>query len=78
MAVARSRGFTLIGVLMVTLATMPTYQPSASVTITVHEASRGGWSATAVSGGVVRRCYLFVGSAAPVGAATQEGQVACS
>ena len=61
-----------------TLATMPTYQPSASVVITVNEASQGGWSATASSSGVVRRCYLFVGSAAPVGAATQEGQVACS
>jgi type IV pilus assembly protein PilA len=61
-----------------TLATMPSYQPSASVAITVNEASQGGWSATASSSGVVRRCYLFVGSAAPVGAATQEGQVACS
>jgi prepilin-type N-terminal cleavage/methylation domain-containing protein len=61
-----------------TLASMPMYQPSASVTITVNEASQGGWSATATSSGVVRQCYLFVGSAAPVGAATQEGQVACS
>lgn len=128
MAVARSRGFTLIEMLMVvviigilvtimiprfantkekalvttmksdlrnlasaeesyyydyaiyttTLATMPMFQPSASVTITVNEASLGGWSATAASSGVVRQCYLFVGSAAPVGAATQEGQVACS
>ena len=60
------------------LATMPMYQPSASVTITINEASQGGWSATAASSGVVRRCYLFVGSAASVGAATQEGQVACS
>ena len=60
------------------LAVLPAYQPSAGVTISVNEASAGGWSATAASNGVVRQCYLFVGSAAPVGAATQEGQVACS
>ena len=60
------------------LTLMPTFQPSPSVTITVHEATQGGWSATAASSGVVRQCYLFVGSAVPVGAATQDGQVACS
>jgi len=60
------------------LAGMPSYQPSTGTSITVNEATAGGWSATAASNGVVRRCFLFVGSAAPVGAATQEGQVACN
>lgn len=128
MAVARSRGFTLIEMLMVvviigilvtvmiprfantkekalvttmksdlrnlasaeesyyydyssyttSLGMMPMFQPSAGVTITVNEATVGGWSATAASNGTVRQCYLFVGSTAPVGVATQEGQVACN
>jgi type IV pilus assembly protein PilA len=59
-------------------AGLPSFQPSVGVTITVNEATLGGWSATAASVGAVRRCFLFVGSAAPVGAATQEGQVACN
>jgi prepilin-type N-terminal cleavage/methylation domain-containing protein len=59
------------------LALLPSFQPSADVSVQVNEASAGGWSATATSSAVVRRCFLFVGGAAPVGAATQEGQVAC-
>ncbi len=61
----------------VSFAGMPSFQPSVGVGVTVNEAGRGGWSATAASSTAVRQCYLFVGSAAPVGAATQEGQVAC-
>ena len=60
------------------LAGLPSYQASAGVSVTVNEATVGGWSATAASSGVVRQCFLFVGNAAPVGAATQEGQVACN
>jgi len=59
-------------------AGMPSFQPSVGVTITVNEATRAGWSASAASNGAVRQCYLYVGNAAPVGAATQEGQVACN
>ena len=59
------------------LAGMPTYQPSPSVSVTVNQATVGGWSATASSNGTVRQCFLFVGSASPIGAATQEGQSAC-
>jgi prepilin-type N-terminal cleavage/methylation domain-containing protein len=60
------------------LTRMPSYQTSPGVTITVGEASQGGWSATAASNGTARQCFLFVGNAAPVGVATQEGQVACN
>jgi len=59
------------------LAGLPSYQTSPSVTVTVNQATQGGWAATARSSGVTRQCYLFVGSATPVGSATQEGQVAC-
>ena len=61
-----------------TLAFMPSYQASPSVTITVNQATQGGWSATAQSSGVTRQCFLFVGGVSPVGVATQEGQVACN
>jgi len=60
------------------LAGMPSFQPSVGVAITIDEAGQAGWSATAADNGTVRQCYLYVGSAAPVGAATQEGQVACN
>ena len=61
-----------------TLAWLPSYQTSPSVTVTVNQATQGGWAATAQSSGVTRQCFLFVGSATPVGVATQEGQVACN
>ncbi len=60
------------------LGLLPSYLPSAGVSITVNEATVGGWSATAASNNVTRQCFLFVGSATPVGAAIQEGQVACN
>jgi len=61
-----------------TLSLIPTFQPSVGVTVTVDQAGVGGWSATAVNNGTVKQCFLFVGSVAPVGVATQEGQVACN
>jgi type IV pilus assembly protein PilA len=57
---------------------LPSYQPSVGVTVSVNQATQGGWSATAASATVTRQCFLFVGNATPVGAATQEGQVACN
>ena len=60
------------------LAGMPALQASPGVTITVNEASAGGWSATTASTGTTKQCYLFVGNAAHVGVAMQEGQVACN
>jgi prepilin-type N-terminal cleavage/methylation domain-containing protein len=57
---------------------MNKYQPSAGGTIVVNEATKVGWSATASSTGTGRKCYLFMGTAAPVGVASQEGVAVCS
>ncbi len=55
------------------------YNPSAGVVITLGAATPGGWSATAsFPTQTLRTCALFVGSAAPIGPATTEGQVACT
>jgi len=51
---------------------------SPNVTITVNEATILGWSATAEHAQSLVECYLFVGDAAPVGAATVEGSLECS
>jgi prepilin-type N-terminal cleavage/methylation domain-containing protein len=53
------------------------YRPSTGVSISFGEATMGGWSATAKHPNSLRDCYLFVGNAAPIGTATQEGQVSC-
>ena len=60
------------------LVMLNNFQPSAGVTIVVNAANGGGWSATASHGVSLKRCYLFYGSAAPIGTATQEGKVSCS
>ena len=64
-------------------ATLATVQPrgfetSKDVTLTVNEATSTGWSATASHVGTTDKCYLFLGSAAPVGSAVSEGLVSCS
>jgi len=61
-----------------TLGNLASYRPSTGVTITVSQATMGGWSASASHTNAPRQCFLFVGNASPVGAATQEGQVACN
>ena len=60
------------------LALLNNYQPTAGVTIVVNTATGGGWSATASHSVTTKKCYLFYGSAAPLGTATQEGKVSCS
>lgn len=60
------------------LLTAGGFNLSAGVTITIAEATATGWAATAShsqSSGV--ECALFSGTAAPVGAATEEGVIAC-
>jgi len=57
--------------------TMLPYTASNGVSVTVTQATAGGWSGSASSANTPRQCFLFVGSASPLGAATQEGQVAC-
>jgi prepilin-type N-terminal cleavage/methylation domain-containing protein len=59
------------------LAALTAFRPSTGAVITINEATTGGWSATAKHPNSLRDCYVYVGNAAPVGAATQEGQVAC-
>ncbi|MFC1639830.1 type IV pilin protein [Gemmatimonadota bacterium] len=54
------------------------YSPSANVTISVNEATILGWSATADHTESLVECYLFVGDASPIGAATVEGNLECS
>lgn len=53
------------------------FRVSQGVSITVNQATIGGWSASASHRSASKQCYLFFGSAAPVGAASAEGQIAC-
>ena len=56
-----------------------TYNPSSGVTVTVVEATAGGWSATATMPSMTSRtCAIYYGSAAPVAPANAEGQVKCT
>ena len=59
-------------------AQMNNYAPTVGVAITVNEATQKGWSATAISVNTARRCYVFSGTAAPIGTATLEGNICCS
>ena len=54
------------------------FDTSPDVTILVNEATILGWSATAEHAQSLAECYLFVGDAAPVGAATTEGSLKCN
>ncbi len=60
------------------LAVLGSFNPTVGVSIVVNEAGKKGWSATAASANSPRQCFLFVGSASPVGVATQEGQITCN
>jgi type IV pilus assembly protein PilA len=51
---------------------------SPGVAVVVNEATFLGWSATASHAQVFTQCYIFVGDAAPVGTAVNEGSVDCS
>ena len=61
-----------------TLAQMANFAPTLGVTITVNEATKVGWSATAISANTPRQCYVFSGNAAAIGSATIEGNISCS
>ncbi len=56
---------------------LPVFNSSAGVSVTINEATISGWSGSASNANSTRQCFLFVGNAAPVGVATQDGQVAC-
>ncbi len=51
---------------------------STGVTLTVNEATVLGWSASASHANTPDRCYIFIGSAAPVGSASEPGEISCS
>lgn len=53
------------------------YNPSSGTTITITEATTGGWGATASYTGTTKTCAIFFGSATPVAPATSEGVLAC-
>jgi type IV pilus assembly protein PilA len=59
------------------LSALATFNATAGVSVALNQATQDGWSATASSANAVRQCYLFVGSANPVGVATTEGQITC-
>lgn len=54
------------------------FNPSTGVSVTVNEATVTGWSATTSHSATAVRCYFFVGVAAPVGSATDQGEVSCT
>lgn len=60
------------------LPAMNGFRETTGVTLTVNEATGGGWSATATHSQTPKKCYLFYGSATPVGTATAEGKISCS
>ncbi len=59
-------------------AQLSNYRTTTGVAMTINEATRLGWSATASSINVGVQCYLFSGAATPVGSATIEGRISCS
>ena len=54
------------------------YVATREVTISVNEATVMGWSATAMHNQSMTECYLFIGDASPLGAATVEGSLECN
>jgi len=60
------------------LVLMNNYTPSKSNTVVVNEATKVGWSATATNLNTAKKCYLFMGTATPVGSSTIEGLISCS
>ena len=51
---------------------------SADVSLRVNEATSTGWSATTSHAATPVQCYIFLGSAAPLGSASKEGVLDCS
>jgi prepilin-type N-terminal cleavage/methylation domain-containing protein len=54
------------------------YSPSQGITITIAEGTASGWAAVASTTYTSRTCAMFVGNAAAVSPAIEEGQIACS
>lgn len=54
------------------------WEQTQMITINIVEATASGWSAVASHLLSSVQCGIYVGSASPVGAATQEGVIGCS
>lgn len=60
------------------LASLNNFRSSTGVTLSVLEATPGGWSAEAVHSQTARKCVLYQGNAAPVAPATVDGRITCT
>jgi prepilin-type N-terminal cleavage/methylation domain-containing protein len=60
------------------LVALNNFRSSTGVTLSVTEATPGGWSAQAVHAQTTRQCALYQGSASPVAPATIEGRITCT
>ena len=60
------------------LAALNNFRSSTGVTLSVLEATPGGWSAQAVHSQTTRQCVLYQGNATPVAPATAEGKITCT
>jgi prepilin-type N-terminal cleavage/methylation domain-containing protein len=60
------------------LVSLNNFRSSTGVTLTVLEATPGGWSAEALHSQTARKCVLYEGSAAPVPPASSEGRITCT
>ncbi|HKA59440.1 MAG TPA: prepilin-type N-terminal cleavage/methylation domain-containing protein [Gemmatimonadales bacterium] len=60
------------------LPALNNFRSSTGVTLTVLQATPGGWSARASHAQTTRQCVLFSGNASPVAPATTEGKITCT
>lgn len=60
------------------LPALNNFRSSTGVTLSVLEATPGGWSARAVHAQTPRECVLYQGNAAPIAPATSEGKITCT
>jgi prepilin-type N-terminal cleavage/methylation domain-containing protein len=60
------------------LTALNNFRSSTGVTLTVLQATPGGWSARADHSQTPRLCVLFQGNATPVAPATVEGKITCT
>jgi prepilin-type N-terminal cleavage/methylation domain-containing protein len=60
------------------LPALNNFRSSTGVTLTVLEATPGGWSAQAIHSQTTRQCVLYQGNASPVAPATAEGRITCT
>jgi prepilin-type N-terminal cleavage/methylation domain-containing protein len=60
------------------LAALNNFSSSSGVTLTVVQATPGGWSARATHAQTPRQCVVFEGTASALAPATVEGRITCT